>query len=200
MRECAAGLTHWPLTSLALGVLRGPLAQRRKSTATDYVAAKGVHVAYIDESRDFITTGYSKHVVASRAASLLAQADPSEPCLAGPGNDGSFGGCDGAGHRSGDRQIYRFDARRLDAPVHATLAGNAPGVLIPYMDATLGVLYVASKVWWCRGAAVTRYVASAWALALTRCHQLRASAKRSAGRRPSDVRRTHAGRPLGLDR
>lgn len=48
--------------------------------------------------------------------------------------------------RTGDRQIRRWDARSLAAPVHVTSVGNAPGVLVPTMDSTLGVLYVAAKV------------------------------------------------------
>ena len=108
--------------------------------ATDFVAAKGVNVTFINDSRDYFTTGFSKSVhrcrMICRGIGWHGAGDPHHV-----GSLAVLGG-----HRSGDRQICRWDPRRPGTPVHTTVAGNSPGGLTPYMDVSLGILYVACKV------------------------------------------------------
>jgi len=94
-------------------------------------------VTFIDDSLDYFTTGFSKYTLAMKQQ--YANATGSQRSYSSLGMDLFLA-------RSGDRQIRRWDARSLATPVHVTSVGNAPGVLVPTMDSTLGVLYIAAKV------------------------------------------------------
>lgn len=47
--------------------------------------------------------------------------------------------------KSGDRELSLWDSRNMSAPLSSLSAGDAPGALQPFVDPTIGAVYVASR-------------------------------------------------------
>ena len=93
---------------------------------TDHSPAKGINMAFLGDT-ELLSTGFSKFATIPFLCGLPFYSSNSPP------------------PRSGDREMFVWDARNMSQPLSSTNCGVKPGALVPYFDSTIGLLYAATK-------------------------------------------------------